>query len=255
MEGYFWNAILCFLLFVFVSPFLAAATMDNSASANALSGITILSTSPADYLISPLIGTTGICLSWQQPYGINNLNLYGLHSAFPIRPVILATGIAYLDHPDYRWQDEYLALSASFSGLRLGITQHLIYEKIEAESWLTWYNDFALAYQKKGWGAEIRGNNIQTEDFALTFSGSIPANETTLISPAYTFREKAKDSYCLATSFIIAKPLSLQCSWQNEPARFGLGMKVLIGNINVMYAVRTHTELGLTHIVDLGSAW
>jgi len=32
-------------------------------------------------------------------------------------------------------------------------------------------------------------------------------------------------------------------------------LKVLIGKLNLMYAVRTHTELNLTHIVDLGSAW
>ena len=81
------------------------------------------------------------------------------------------------------------------------------------------------------------------------------ANESSSFSSTYSWRKNDRNNYCLATSFAIAKPLLLQCSWQNEPARFGVGMKVMLGKMSVMYAVRTHTELGLTHIVDLGSAW
>ena len=243
-----------FLLFS-LNPILFSLTTENSASANALSGMTILSASPADYTLSPLIGESGICLSWHQLYGISDINFYGLHSAFPVKPLILATGIDYLAHQDYRWQNEYLALSIKLSSFRLGATQHLIYEKIEDQSWYTWDNDFALSFQNIRLVSEIRCNNIRTEEKTFTLAAAFNANENSSFAASYSFRPKEKDSYSLATSLTIAKPLIIQSSWQNEPARFGLGLKVLIGKLNLMYAVRTHTELNLTHIVDLGSAW
>ena len=55
-----------FILFC-SNPFLFSVTTENSASANALSGITMLSASPADYTLSPVIGESGICFSWHQP--------------------------------------------------------------------------------------------------------------------------------------------------------------------------------------------
>ncbi len=236
-------------------PFLTAVTIENSASASALSGVTILSNSPADYLISPIIGSSGICLSWQQPYSINEINIYGLCSAFKVKPFTMATGIVYLAHPDYRYQDEYLALSTQLSCFHFGLTQHLVYEKIDEQSWYTWDNDFALAVQKNKVSTEIRCNHLRTDEMVVTFSAAVMANESSNFSSSYSWHKNENNNYCLATSFAIAKPLLLQCSWQNEPARFGIGMKVMLGKINVMYAVRTHTELGLTHIVDLGSAW
>ena len=130
-----------------------------------------------------------------------------------------------------------------------------IYEKIADQSWYTWDNDFALSFQNKRFGSEIRCNNIRTEERTFTLSANFNANENSSFATSYSFRPKEKDSYSLATSLSIAKPLIIQSSWQSEPARFGLGLKVLIGKVNLMYAVRTHTELDLTHIVDLGSAW
>ncbi|HNV92418.1 MAG TPA: hypothetical protein PLN17_02645 [Candidatus Cloacimonas sp.] len=243
------------LILLCYSSYLISVTTENSASASALSGVTILSDSPADYILSPIIGSSGICLSWQQPYSIDEINIYGLHSAFKVKPIIVATGIAYLAHPDYRYQDEYLALSAEWSCFHFGLTQHLVYEKIEEQSWFTWDNDLALALQKNKIKTEIRCNHLRTEDIAVTLSAAVIANESSSFSSTYSWRKNDRNNYCLATSFAIAKPLLLQCSWQNEPARFGVGMKVMLGKMSVMYAVRTHTELGLTHIVDLGSAW
>ncbi|HNW24534.1 MAG TPA: hypothetical protein PLE33_02240 [Candidatus Cloacimonas sp.] len=235
--------------------FLSCITTENSASANALSGITILSVSPADFSLSPVIGKSGICFSWHQPFGVKDISVYGLHSAFPIKPLLIATGIDYLAHPDYRWQDEYLALSASFSAFSIGATQHLLYEKIEDQVWFTWKSDFAIAYKEKNFAGEIRCNDISSSNKALTLSAAVTAAENTTIASAYSFLPEEKDCYALASSFAVAKPILIQCSWQSAPARFGLGLKVLTGNWNLMYAVRTHTELGLTHLVDLGYAW
>jgi hypothetical protein len=235
--------------------FLSCITTENSASANALSGITILSVSPADFSLSPVVGKSGICFSWHQPFGVKDISVYGFHSAFPLKPLIIATGIDYLAHPDYRLQDEYLALSASFSAFSIGATQHLLYEKIEDQVWFTWKSDFAIAYKEKNFAGEIRCNDLGSSHKALTLSAAITAAENTTFASAYSFKQEEKDSYALATSFAVAKPFLIQCSWQSVPARFGLGLKMLTGNWNLMYAVRTHTELGLTHLVDLGYAW
>jgi len=244
--------LLC--LYVVYAPLTAIIT-ESSASASSLSGITMLSTSPADYILSPIVGATGVCTSWQIPYGISSATTYGLHTAFPLHPFIVASGISYLNHPDYRWQDEYLAAGVHFKGFRLGATQHLLYEKIARESWLTWDNDFAIALESDVYGTELRYNSCRTRDAAVILSASSKVNKSTTICSAYTWRKHDADTYAIASNYQVARPLIINCSWQSDPARFGIGMNILMGGISLMYAVRTHTELNLTHNLDLGASW
>ncbi len=249
---YWWLYLLCIS---FVCAPLRAIGTETSASASSLSGITLLSVSPSDYIISPIIGQTGISSGFQVPYGIAGVATYGLHTAFPVRNFIAASGIVYLNHPDYRWQDEYLALGVYYKGLKLGATQHLRFEKIANEGWLTWDNDFAIAVNSKQYATELRYNSCQTRDAALTMSASTKVNESATLCSAFTWRKHEADNYSVASSYQVARSLKLNCSWQSQPARFGVGITVLMGKLNLLYAVRTHTELSLTHNLDLGASW
>lgn len=243
---------MCILLYVFS---LGAVVTEYSASANALSGITMLSQSVADYALSPVVGVAGIGSTWHQPFSSKETGIYGLHTAFPISQFLVASGINYLNHPDYRWQDEYLSLSIHQAGFALGATQHLVYEKISEDVWYNWSNDFALRYMGDVYGSEIRYIGSGTDDAAWILSAQNRLSKSTTVCSSYTWRKGSEDSYAVGSSVQIAAPLLLQTSWQSEPARFGAGLKFIIDRMELMYSIRTHAELSLSHSLDLGVAW
>lgn len=242
------------LLCLFITPIKAVLT-EYSASANALSGLSILSGSVSDFYLSPLVNSSGICATWNKPFGNAETSVYGLHNAFYVGKIMVATGINYLNHPDYRWQDEYLSLSLNYSSLALGATQHLVYDKIGDESWFAWDNDFGLSISSKQASTELRYLRSRSADAQLILSVSQKLNEYSTVASAYTWHKGEPGTYAFASSYQIAKPLLLQCSWQSEPARFGAGMKVVAGKFALMYAVRTHSELSMSHCLDLEATW
>ncbi|PKN72441.1 MAG: hypothetical protein CVU50_07680 [Candidatus Cloacimonetes bacterium HGW-Cloacimonetes-3] len=244
--------MMCILLCV---SCLGAVVIEYSASANALSGITMLSQSVGDYALSPVVGITGVCSTWHQPFSNKETAIYGLHTAFPLSKFLVASGINYLNHPDYRWQDEYLSLCINHYGFALGATQHLVYEKISNDTWYNWNNDFALRYMGDTYGSEIRYIRAGTNDAAWTLSANNRLSPSTTVCSSYTWRTEGEDSYAVGSSIQIASPLLLQSSWQSEPARFGAGLKFIINRMELMYSVRTHAELSLSHSLDLGVAW
>lgn len=243
------------LLLLLCQMSLGALLSEYSASANALSGITMLSESVADLAISPLVASSGFAASYHRPFGLKDTTFYGLHTAQPLGIVNIGTGINYLAHPDYRWQDQYLVLGIHRAGFALGATQHLLYERIASTSSYTWDNDLALGYLRGNYGAEIRWLRCREPDAAVVLSVQTRLSTAASVCIAYTYRKHASDSYGLASSYQIASPLLLQTSWQSDPARFGLGCKFSIDSWYLMYSLRTHPELNLTHSLDIGRSW
>ncbi len=244
------------LVLTLLIPFYAfSLTTFTSASASALSGITLLSENPADHAYSPLIGASGFCASWSKPFGLSDTTLLGMHSAFGKGILSYASGLNYLANPDYRWQDEYLAIGLNLGGLKAGVTQHLIYEKIASDSWFTWDNDFALAAEGKEYATELRYNNSRSQDASLSLSAASGLHSAASFCSAYTWTRSEKGFYSLASVYRVAEPLQLQCSWQSDPGRFGFGVLLNVGGVKLNYAVQTHPELSLSHSLDLGFAW
>ena len=215
----------------------------------------MLSTSVADYSLSPLINCGGVATSWHKPFNSSDVTIYGLHTAFPTGKFFIASGINYLDHPDYRWQDEYLGFSLNYPSLALGATQHLVYEKIGEESWFTWDNDYAVKIFNQRYGAELRYQRCRTSDAAWAVSAQSCLSPTAYVSSSYTWRKHDSGTYAVATSYQIVSSMLLQSSWQSTPARFGAGVKFTLGKLGLMYGIRSHPELALTHTIDLEVSW
>ena len=232
-----------------------AVTPFVSASATALGEITQLSDSPADYALSPLIAETGCCVSYLKPFSLADTGVYGVHTAFAKNPFRFATGMLYLDHTGYRWQNGYLCLALASAGWKVGLTQHLVYERISQESWFTWDNDYALGYENKAYGMELRYNNAHSSDAAFSLTGSTRLDPSAKMASTLTWQNGEPLYYALASVYQIAKPLAFQTSYQSEPSRFGCGIKIAVEGYRLQYAVQTHPELSLSHAVDLGFSW
>ncbi|MCB5246266.1 MAG: hypothetical protein LHW61_06490 [Candidatus Cloacimonetes bacterium] len=242
------------ILFLF-SPLKAIITQD-TASSNALSGITLLSNSLADFALSPNIANSGISFSANIPFGMADCAVYSLNTATQIKSFFLSTGIAHLDQGDYRNQDYFLGLAFHYKHLRLGYTEHLQYEKISTgNSYHTWLSNVALTYSCPEYGAEIKSLHLTSSDEEWHISAMVKIIDEVYGAGSYVYVPDNDDNYRIATSIQLNEPLSLLMSWQNLPSQFGLGIKLKIKRGELTYAVRTHPELNLSQSLDLGFNW
>lgn len=242
------------ILFLF-SPLNAIITMD-TASINALSGITIISNSVSDFALSPNISTTGIAFSAHIPFGMTDCAVYSLNTSTQFNHFILSTGIAHLDQSDYRNQDYFLGLAFHYQNLTLGYAEHLQYEKISTgNSYHTWLCNAAITYSCPEYGAEIKSLHLTSSDEEWHISAMVKIIDEVYGAGSYVYVPNYEDNYRIATSIKLNEPLSLLVSWQNTPSQLGMGIKLKIKRGELTYAIRTHPELNLSHSLDLGFNW
>ncbi len=250
------NAILCLGVILVAGVALNCVVTEDTASANALSGIILLSESVADFGLSPTIPGEGFTLSYGLPFSSAGCGVYSLNSGTRIGPFIASAGASYMDQKDYRWQDVHIGLAWHYRELGVGYSQHLIYEKFSNDmSYHTWTGNLAISYRRGDYGSEIRLLHMGQEDAELHLSASSIVVEGVCGASSYVYSPNGEDSFRFATSFKIGEPFMLQVSWQNAPPRFGAGLKFGHNDWDIMYAIRSHAELSLTHALDIGYNW
>ena len=245
----------CLMIFCLAAPLPGLVTED-TAAANALSGITLISEETGAFQLSPLVDACGISHSYCLPFGMAEVGVYGLNTAVDLKPVTLMFGSSYLDQGDYRWQDLRLGAALGLGNWRIGLAGHLEYEVFSTlQSYHAFSPDLAVGWRKNGWGAELRGLRVGDDGAQYQISASSQVSPELEAAAAWVHQPAGPDMARAATAFRLGKHLKLLSSWQNEPARFGAGIALRYGAGEIAYAVRTHTELSLTHCLDLGFRW
>lgn len=229
--------------------------LECSASANALNGIVSISESVADHNLSPLIGSSGLEISYYTPFSISEIQTFGLYSAYRGNHSIVTSGISYLMHDDYKWQDTFVGISLHGESFSVGATQHLSLDYIRDSG--TEYDlstDIGgrirsdIAYVDVVWQRGFSDN--------AKYCASLSANpmKGSVVSTAYTWG-KNDCIYGVAAKHRISPALQILSSWQNNPARLGLGIELKLSRIKILYGIRTHPELDMSHAIDLGYEW
>ncbi len=246
--------LLTVLMFTVVIPSYLSA-LECSASANALNGIVSISESVADYSISPLIGSSGLEVSYFTPFSISEIQTFGIYSAYRGNHSIITSGISYLMHDDYKWQDNFAGFSLNWDSISLGATQHLTMDYIR---------DSGTEYEfSTDIGCRIGCDVVYTDlvwqrgfsDNAKYYA-SLSANPVkgSVVSVAYTRGENDR-IFGVAGKHRISPALQIISSWQNNPARLGVGIELKLSRLKVLYSIRTHPELNMSHAIDLGYEW
>ncbi len=234
---------------------LGALIPQTSASAAALAGITLLSESVADFQLSPALTHTGIVASAQLPYADPVSASYSLNAAQRFKFLVASAGARHTGDADFNAQDLRLGLCLNFEGLAAGYSQHLLRESSGGQSVPSWFGDAALAWRGHSYGYEARLMRIGREDTELHLSASARIVEGVMAATSYVHTRSGPDGYRLATSIELGENLVLQSSWQSSPHRFGAGLHFRLEGWDLMYAVRTHPDLRLSHSLDLGWSW
>lgn len=247
------------LLPVLLICFSASAFADlseDSASAAALSGVTALSESPSDRILSPVALASGSVFSYHLPFGDSDTQIWGFHNGNPLGIGHGGLGVSWLGHPDYNWRDHYLSYALGNRAFALGYTQHLLYESFSSgESYYTWSGDLGLAFSSDAYGTEVRWLRIGTDDAQWHFTAVTNFSDNSSVATDYVYQPKGKDSVRAASSVWVGDVVLLQTSWQSEPPRFGFGIKAVLAHGSLMYAIRTHPEMQLSHSIEIGFSW
>lgn len=243
---------LCLLLCI---PALAVLT-ENSASANALGGLVLLSDNVSDYQLSPVIGNTGLSTSYVNRFGSSNGNVFGIHAAENLGVLFLAAGLSFTSTDNYRWQDQYVSGSLVYAGVGLGYTQHFVYEKTgNAQGYHSLASDLALRAETGGYGTEIRLARMNSPDRQIHLTTSAELYPGIKTATSYILQEDEHGYFVTGTSYKILDLLQVQFSWQSDPSRFGAGISLLSEQFRIGYGIRSHPDLKLSHAVDIGIRW
>ncbi len=234
---------------------LSALIPQNTASSNALAGITLLSESVADFQLSPALSFTGIAVSGHLPFSATDSGTFSLTAAHGLKFLVLNAGVSHAGDVDYSVQDFRLGLGLNVGDLSAGYAQHLVLESSLADTYQSWSGDASLAYRGYGYGYEARLMRIGREDTELHLSVSTVIVPGIQAASSYVYVPAGDDGYRLATSIEVTDNLLLQSSWQSSPNRFGAGLKFRLKGWDLMYAIRTHPDLRLSHSLDLGYSW
>jgi len=230
--------------------------LEHSPAANALSGITLLSDSVADYSLSPTIGHTGISTFYHRPFNMSEIAVVGFATAAARNRFILAGGSTYLHHSDYSWHNPFLSAAYHYYGIALGISGHMVYDSVkDVDSEYDFSYDLAARYSHKDYGAELKFLRVGSSDEQLTISMKAALSEGVYTATSYVYESGGKDYFRAGIQTDINQYLSVYGSWQNEPNRFGLGAKLGIEPWSLIYSLRTHPQLDLSHAIALQRNW
>lgn len=245
----------CCLLGLICCSLSYALILENSASANALNGCPLLSQSVCDYALSPVNGSYGLGSSYSSPFSIPGLHVFGLHTAFPSRWLGYALGTSYLSAEDYDLQSYYLNLHLKLGDILIGSNQHLEFEIISNDdTHIETKTDFGIRLGGR-FPSEISLLGLGSQDRIYSFSFGSHISKRSFTAVTYRTDWDKDFIYCIASQYNITDGFRIMSSYQDEPTRFGAGIELSVLNLRVLYAIRTHIELNLTHAIDLSFDW
>jgi hypothetical protein len=235
---------------------LTASVGEYSAMANALSGITLLSDSVADYAISPVMAQKGLSTFYNRPFNSSELTILGLHNAVGRKNIFVGVGTTYLHHEDYVKHEPYLNLNYRFHGLGIGATGHMMYDSVKGEDGeFDFAYDLGAAYIRGDYGLELKLLRGDSADEQLAFGMKAALSPEVTTALGYVKEKNHDDYFRFGIAAELHEYVSLYGSWQNEPNRFGMGVQLNLDSWSVMYSVRTHTALDPTHAISLDIYW
>jgi hypothetical protein len=245
-----------FLSFLFCVVGGLSAVEEYSASANALSGITLLSDSVADYSLSPIMQISGLSTFYNRPFNSSTVSILGLHNAIKRNQLFAAVGTSYLHHEDYVKHNPYLNVHYRWRGISFGATGHLFYDTVGSDDAQTDFSyDLGAGFAHDGYAAELKllRAGLDSEQLCFDIKGRLSPELDAALS--YVDESHHEDYLRVGLKLKLHEIITLYGSWQNEPNHFGMGLRVNPGSWSLMYSIRTHTALDPTHAISLDIPW
>lgn len=246
----------CLAICIFLISTLSASVVEYSPSANALNGITLLSDSVADLSLSPVLRTTGISTFYHRPFNSPEIAVMGFATAVARQHFGFAAGSSYLYHRDYAWHQPFINASFHYQGFTIGSSGHMDYDSVQsADARYRFCYDLGAGYSYSNLAAELKCLRIGSADAQIGFSLKAVHEGGVQLAANYSYEEDESGMLRIGMRTEIHEHLCVYGSWQNDPNRFGLGLRLEVQPWSLIYSIRSHPDLDLSHGIAVDIAW
>jgi hypothetical protein len=251
-----------FLLLLFISiSFLSAIDLNlpQSAVHNATNNLNLIYPTPSSMSMNPAICSPGIETSTTYLFNLEELPKYDFHLVFPFGNCSFHLGDSYLDHEFYKENIAVVGFNYSSHYLTAGFNMRLLNSKVEnyKETGST-IVDGGLKWSNSNISSALAIRNITQSKYAgntlpivYLWESCYQITKSSRISFGLEKENEFDFSFKFAGRYDIMQTLSLISSYQFEPNRIGIGAVFNLFNFNLVYSVRTHQYLNLTHYISL----
>ena len=252
--------ILLFLLLIGLNLFSIDLNLENSAVANASSGINLIYLTPSSAYYNPAFFAKGIETSYTALFSLNELSYYNLCGGVKLKRFNISSGLSYLDNPEYVEGTYFVGMSASFMKTNFGLTARTLFNKIGDDAYKIAYL-FDVGFHKKFSRLSIAMSckNITASRFDgeklpiyMLSEASYKLTSKSVFALGIEKQTQQDFIFRFALSYKVSRYFSIFSGYQFDPQRIGAGFLVKIKKINFSYSIRTHDYLNLTHYLSLG---
>ena len=249
------------LVLLFSISFLIAIDLNlpQSAIHNATNNLNLIYPTPSSMSMNPAICLPGMETSSTYLFNMEELPKYDLHLVIPWGKCCFHLGDTYLDHEFYSEDNAVLGFNYSSHYLTAGFNVRLLSSKVKGyKDTGSTVIDGGLKWSNSNVSSALAIRNITQSEY----EGSIlpivylweSCYQITKCSRISFGLEKENDfdfSFKFAGRYDILHQLSLISSYQFEPNRIGIGVVFNLFKFTLVYSVRTHQYLDLTHYISL----
>ncbi len=230
-----------------------------NASQNSSSGLILSQQNAGNFKVNPASQFNGLESSVTHIFGLAELPLYSLYISKKINSWGFGIGTTYLDHDLYNESVSSLALSYSFTSILAGIAINYSSENAEGFPKLSvihfdvgtiWeLSHFTTALSIKNFSQ----NRLDNSYFPIYYlwETDLKYSEKSHLSIGLEKESNYDFSFKLSSLYQVHPIFSLNCGYQAQPNRLGLGTNFQIEKYQLSYSFRTHRQLDITHYVTL----
>jgi hypothetical protein len=252
------------LLCLFFHFFLAAIDLNLPLSAyqNAANDLTLFIPSTSITAIQPALIKSGFETGFTNLYALKELPYYFFHSAYQLKKMGIYFGNSHLAHEFYVENQTYLACNYQLKAFSFGLQTRYLFNKVPGYHSLSKIlYDVGFAYSGDSHKvAFCMKNATQTTAYEIDlptyfiWETNYKINQFANVSVGIEKQKHFDFLFRIAAFYQVIPFFALVTSYQYDPQRIGAGTAVNYGKWDMMYSVRTHQYLDLTHFISLSYA-
>ncbi|MCD4817466.1 MAG: hypothetical protein K8S23_02095 [Candidatus Cloacimonetes bacterium] len=229
-----------------------------SALQNATNGLILTKIMPSSVIQNPAVIKTGIETSISYLYNLSELPYYNFSSGFRFKKFTISLNSNLLNHQFYKENIASLGVNYQVKNITMGISSRFLYNSVENyHSFSKFVFDAGVLYERGEVSTAFAMKNITQTDFFDTplpifflWESNYKISQASNISIGLEKQQDFYFSFKMATIYTFFDVFSLISSYQYNPERLGAGALIKIKNYEIIYSIRSHKYLSLTHYIS-----
>jgi len=230
-----------------------------SAIHNATNNLNLVYITPSSMSMNPAIGKSGLETSATYLFNLEDLPKYNVHFVYLFNKWLLHFGNSYLAHEFYKENNAMIGVNYCYKSFTIGTNLRFVNTDVEGfNNSRTVLFDSGLMWNQGPVSTAFAIRNVTQSGFdSIIFPVVFLWESCCKVTDKGRFSfglEKEDDfdfSLKASGSYDLFPILTLLTSYQYEPDRIGFGLVFKVAKLKLIYSVRTHQYIGLTHYISI----